>query len=470
MGGEIEPQAGTGAELDAGIAPPQLEDAGAQSDASYMPSEIIVPSDPFTPYHLQAFTGGKSIAIRWHGSSGVAVERYDVYRDGISIGSRMVGTIDTNFPERDQCGYIDQTVTPGTTYTYDVRAIDESGRMSEPSPSIMVTHPLNATPEPTITLDASAAPDLSSWLENTVRPFLLIWYPKIVERLAGSSGLAPTSFSVELMTPEDSHYAAIGTAYVHGTSIFLHPDTGRNSPTNTVIVGHEAVHVAQYSAAQNVENTPSYMLEASAHWGAIHMLRGFEAFHFRGDSFRDGYFPGALLLSWIEEQYDPDFVRVATSALYAGTFNDNLFVEHTGKTNDELWAELFENPVPLQSAIRFRQIQGMCIEARNDGLVLATCDRWSGQSWTMGGSQDLIATSVLTATGYGCLAEGLTGPTVKVPCGEEPSRGWEVLPDGSLRNQQSGNCLQASGIIDGSPLQVAACNGTSMQIFDLPTR
>ena len=107
-------------------------------------------SPPTVPGNFAASAAGPfSVDVTWDASTdNVGVTGYDVVRDGAVIG-------DVASP-----GFTDNTVLPGSTHAYAVRARDASGNVSAPSPTAGVTLP--AAPPP-LWADGFETGDTSAW-------------------------------------------------------------------------------------------------------------------------------------------------------------------------------------------------------------------------------------------------------------------------------------------------------------------
>jgi chitodextrinase len=104
--------------------------AGNRSSATG--TTVTTPPDsdpPSAPTGLAATSvSANQVSLSWSAASdNVGVTGYEVFRDGALVGSPT----DTSF--------IDTTVGPGTTYTYEVKARDAAGNRSGPSSSLTVT-------------------------------------------------------------------------------------------------------------------------------------------------------------------------------------------------------------------------------------------------------------------------------------------------------------------------------------------
>jgi chitodextrinase len=109
---------------------------------------------PSQPQNLTATaTSRTQVQLSWAESTdNVGVTAYDVYRNGSLIASTP-----------PPAGYFDQTVQPGTTYSYYVVARDAAGNASQPSNTATVTTPQNGT----MFSDGFESGDMSNWTTST---------------------------------------------------------------------------------------------------------------------------------------------------------------------------------------------------------------------------------------------------------------------------------------------------------------
>lgn len=99
---------------------------------------------PTVPAGLNASATSSTVALSWSQSTdNVGVSGYDVYRNG----TRLATTAATNFA--------DTGLTPNTTYSYRVRALDGSGNASAQSQAVSVT----TTSTPATDTTAPSVPD-----------------------------------------------------------------------------------------------------------------------------------------------------------------------------------------------------------------------------------------------------------------------------------------------------------------------
>ena len=112
---------------------------------------------------------------------------------------------------------------------------------------------------------------------------------------------------------------------------------------NVDFITHELVHVAQdYKYFDG--SYPSWIVEGLADygtekfglydkesgWGIIKNLGNHK-------SYKTGYTIAAGFFIWIEENIDATFSKELNDTLKSCKYNDNYFIEKTGKTVDELW-------------------------------------------------------------------------------------------------------------------------------------
>lgn len=92
--------------------------------------EAEVPDPPATPQVSAEATGGTSVQLEWtQPASDTAVERFEISRDGEPL---------VEVPA-DETSYLDEGLTPETTYEYSVVAVGEFGRRSEPGTASVQT-------------------------------------------------------------------------------------------------------------------------------------------------------------------------------------------------------------------------------------------------------------------------------------------------------------------------------------------
>ncbi|HEY1787875.1 MAG TPA: basic secretory protein-like protein [Verrucomicrobiae bacterium] len=189
-----------------------------------------------------------------------------------------------------------------------------------------------------ITIDTSAAPELTDWAKNKLAPVLAEWYPKIVVLLPSSEYTPPTRYSVTIL-PMD------GVAYTSGTSVFASSKwcAGQMNGEAVGSLVHETVHVVQQ---YHVGNVPGWLVEGMADYvrwfkyepqshGAdiVWMRRLGRDFSPR---YNDSYRVSANFLNWVTEKYDSNIVTEVNAVLRQGNYTDDFWKQHTGNTLQEL--------------------------------------------------------------------------------------------------------------------------------------
>lgn len=107
---------------------------------------------------------------------------------------------------------------------------------------------------------------------------------------------------------------------------------------------HELVHVAQDYQYGNSGNYPSWIVEGLADYGQ----EKFGLYNKEGNwriprlisnkrTYEIGYTITAGFFIWIEKNVDASFAKDLNNTVKSGKYNDNYFIEKTGKTVDELW-------------------------------------------------------------------------------------------------------------------------------------
>lgn len=407
------------------------------------------------PAHLVAFPGGTSVALRWDGSSGASA--YRVFRNGAQIATVTPG-FHAQFPEIDGNGYIDAGASPGHSYSYQVQAVS-GGSVSAKSAPLSVNFPAATTSVPAITLDSSQATDLAGWLQNTVRPFLQIWYPKVGDRLARPGYTPPQNFTLRL----DSSYT--GVAYTNNDTIVVSASYARAHPQDLGMLLHEATHVLQ----QHVQG--GWITEGMADWVRYSMLHDQPTQSVPvGGTYLDGYSTAAYFLQWIEAQH-PGFLRALNLTKHNGTSVDNdpdtAFINLADATPNELWQHMTGEPAGVE--LRFAGLTDRCVVAPPTAAgpaTIAACDRSrSGQQWRFA----LHGGNLVLRMGGNCLdvvsSGTANGSLLQLwwDCNQSGAQDWRLQANGTLRNPASGRCLSAPSSTPGTQLELRDCAAVSTQ-------
>jgi fibronectin type 3 domain-containing protein len=150
-----------------------LDAAGNRSPGVYLrvvmpPGDDQPPTRPGAPTATQL--GQTSVTLTWAPSTdNVLLVQYQVLRI-TGTGTAVVGIVFLQPPAFPTSTHRLSNLTPGTTYTFAVRALDEAGNASADSPPVTVTTPGPDTTAPT----APGTPTASEVGPNSIR---LSWAP-----------------------------------------------------------------------------------------------------------------------------------------------------------------------------------------------------------------------------------------------------------------------------------------------------
>lgn len=109
--------------------------AGTEDSGAIACDGLRDTAPPAAPTGLTATIGAEgNVALSWDAASdAIGVSGYEVYRDGELLAT--IGAVRT---------YVDTTVSPATSYTYQLRATDAGQHVSEPSGSVAITTPVRS--------------------------------------------------------------------------------------------------------------------------------------------------------------------------------------------------------------------------------------------------------------------------------------------------------------------------------------
>jgi len=211
-----------------------------------------------------------------------------------------------------------------------------------------------------ITIDTSAAPQLSDWADHKLAPVLAAWYPKIVALLASPGFAAPTHYTVTVKSMG-------GVAYTTDTHIFVSKNWIQDQMNGQAIgsLVHETVHVVQqygWGRRNNPDAAPSpgwlvegmadyvrwFLYEPQSHGADIVWMRKSPDVIPRYDA---GYRVTANFLNWVMGHYDRHIVTQLNAAMREGKYHDALWKQYTGRTVEELGRE-WEDQLEARLAAR----------------------------------------------------------------------------------------------------------------------
>lgn len=420
-----------------------------------------------TPTDLVAFVGGDTIALRW--SSPAAPEQvkgYDVYRDGTKVGSVTPG-FHPEFPEKLGNGFLDRSISAGTTYMYSVQAVDPHGMLSQMSASLEVVAPPSLLPPPSIMVDLSNAPDLEAWTTNFAKPLLEVWYPKIAYALTLPEVSPRWTFSL-VFNPELAEGIWSNS---RADRIEVNPLLVRK---NLEGLGPLLAAVTMTMFTQSTGGMPAWMRSGLGSWVREAMVHERDRWApTPGFLYTDGHGWASPFLSWIQDTYEQPTLRSVAIASVKQTYSDDLLVENTSKSLPQLWEAFTGQTVRGPAPLAFRGLENKCVDSAGGIATVQTCNGGTGaQAWKTILSKD--ETLVLRAPS-GCLdvrqSGTANGTSILVyTCNGTGAQRWRQQADGTLVNPQSGRCLDDPGAstTDGTPLQLYDCRTSSSQQVTLP--
>jgi hypothetical protein len=300
------------------------------------------------PQNLKAFVGGNNIALTWDAYSEFNVKHYRIFRDGIEIGR--------SWPRlrhaQAAAGFTDPDVKRGQTYQYQVQAMSDTGLSSPMSGSVTATHPTQGFPVPTITIDDSQAPETRPLLDRGARA-LKTWYPKIADLIAAPAYTPSASLTIRIVKV-DNCVSAGWTAGGNTLNICDYMYEADDNEGDMGLFVHEATHIMQnyHSGA------PRAVDEGIASW-AGDLSQGIT----RNPpldklSYLNGYEYAASFYRWIQENYNPNFIRNMNVRAHYGEFKYDWYRLETGKEVSELWQAM--TGVSLSKPFSLFTGQGLC--------------------------------------------------------------------------------------------------------------
>ncbi len=332
------------------------------------------------------------------------------------------------------------------------------------------------TPTPTITFDAAAAPDLLPWMNNRLKPILQQWYPVLADKYAYPQYQPYTSFTVKLDN------ANTGVAYADQNVINVNPTWLRNNLSDAPgALLHESTHVIQATTIGGA-HMPGWLVEGMADYTREQVYKD-RAPRAAGanETYISGYSMGSNLLNYIQATYSATFIHDMNVASHSGTYTDAIFTQKTGKAAGSLWTTFTgratTNPMMLTNKAAGRCIDLPYYDTTNGNRVkIQTCNGSDAEKWVMSavspGSTNYIISGL---PGAKCLDVQYSGTADGTPvwywdCNAGNPQQWQILANGSLKNTNSGKCLQPVGGIDaeGAMLEIATCNGSIAQQWTLP--
>ena len=196
-------------------------------------------------------------------------------------------------------------------------------------------------------IDVTDSPDLAIWAEQTLKPVIQTWYPKLVTLLASDGYQAPADILLRFRSDMGGTPASAGGSSINLNAVWFRKERTREALGSVV---HELVHVVQnYGRANrtnpNPTSTPAWVVEGIADYirwflyepqslGAEITKR-----NQAGARYDSSYRITANFLDWVTRTYEKDLVRRLNAAAREGQYAEALWKEFAGKSVQELGEE-----------------------------------------------------------------------------------------------------------------------------------
>lgn len=212
-----------------------------------------------------------------------------------------------------------------------------------------------------ITINTTAAPDLTEWAEKELAPVALEWYPKIVKMLPSDGYEAPKQVTITFKANMGGTPAATSGGRI-GCNIGWFRRNLKGEAKGSVV--HEMVHVVQqYGRARrtnaNATRSPGWLVEGIADYlrwfkyepqsrGAEISRRGLA-----NASYDRSYRVTANFLNWASDKYDTNLVASLNAAAREGRYEEGLWEKRTGHKLQDLgdeWKKALEAKLGTQAS------------------------------------------------------------------------------------------------------------------------
>lgn len=200
----------------------------------------------------------------------------------------------------------------------------------------ITTRPATEPAKISVTVDTSKTPELEEWGKKA-QEYATHWYPLIAERLESDGFTPPTEVKLVFVTDYK------GVAYTTGTIVTISDKWVKAHPEDIGMVAHEITHVIQHYTRRNkagwlTEGMADYIRYYFVEPGTKHAR-----FNIQKSNWNTAYQPAAGFLDYCERTYpEKHIVSTLNFAMRKGKYSDDMFMELTGKTPDELWSD-FKN-------------------------------------------------------------------------------------------------------------------------------
>lgn len=240
----------------------------------------------------------------------------------------------------------------GNTFYSEVDVVDANAPQTSEAESVAAAQPIIKTFEAEdgkyqIAIDTTAAPDLTEWAEKELAPIAQAWYPKIVKMLPSEGYEAPTRVTITFRENMGGTPASAGNNRINCNIGWFRRNL-KGEAIGSVV--HEMVHVVQqYGRARrenpNATRMPGWVVEGIPDYirwflyepqtkGAEITARNFSRARYDGNYRITGNF-----LNWVTRKYDKELVMKLNAAARQGKNSEELWMDCTGKSVQELGDE-----------------------------------------------------------------------------------------------------------------------------------
>ena len=226
----------------------------------------------------------------------------------------------------------------------DAKAVEPPEAASTLAPAIVKTLKVSGG-KYEVTIDTTAAPELTDWTSKKLAPVIEEWYPKLVEMLPSAGYEAASRINVVFKPGRPGIPAATGANRITCNSSWFKNNLDGEAKGSVV---HEMVHVVQHYGrvrGENATRPPGWLVEGIADYirwfkfepeshGAEITKRNISRARYDGN-----YRISANFLNWVSEKYDRDLVKELNASIREGKYNQELWKTRTGHAVEDLGAE-----------------------------------------------------------------------------------------------------------------------------------
>ena len=431
-----------------------------------------------TPVNVRSFVGGNSIAILWNPASGSTPTGYNVYRNGVLKATVSPTPSTINDPGITTQRYYDTTVTNGTSYTYQVSALNAASEESALTTAINVTQPASPFPVPTITIDPAVPAAYLPYM-NSSKALLQIWYPKVVTKLGSPAG-TPTSITLKTTTTGSN------PAYQSGLNlVFLESwiATNQNTPSGDAVPIHESTHLAQLGSGVT-QYTPWVHEGMASYTGNWWYQNQNLSINNATANWSNGYGDMSYFYNWVSTTYNkPNFVKDFDASFDSASnkYNPTFWKSQTNLSLGETWRQMTGRKVSSVLTLK-SQLSGLCLDVPGSSSApgtlpwIYTCNGSTAQQWQFvpdsNTSNQGIIQPLVPNGNSSCMDVQSSGvangtPVWMVGCNSSVAQKWVIQANGRLMNPNSGKCLQpiAGATAVGTKLEISTCDTGTDQVW-----